>query len=134
MRRADHEKQAARATVARLYVPQLLCLRSILSCLVGVRSPVMAESRWTLPALLEGAGNGPMSYSVSVLACSQCVLHNLFQIATLSSFFINLHLYHCVWLVAWATSGHAFRNASLSQNRFAGLSTFNHRDLDFISS
>ena len=46
--------------------------------------------------------------------------------------FNNFNLYHSVWLVAWATSGHAFRNASLSQNRFFGLSTFSHRDLDFI--
>ena len=28
---------------------------------VGVRSPVMAESRWTSPVLLEEAGEGPIS-------------------------------------------------------------------------
>ena len=28
---------------------------------VGVRSPVKAESKWTMPALLEEAGIGPMS-------------------------------------------------------------------------
>ena len=33
-------------------------IHSIVS-LVGVRSPGKAESRWTLPALLEEAGNGP---------------------------------------------------------------------------
>ena len=35
---------------------------------VGVRSPVKAESRWTMPALLEEAGIGPMSSRV--LSCS----------------------------------------------------------------
>ena len=54
-------------------VSQLLCLKSMLLSVVGVRSPVMAASRWTLPALPEGAGNGPMSCRVADLSCSQCV-------------------------------------------------------------
>ena len=60
MERRNHDHPKDEANQLSFSTNLCVCLKSILLSLVGVRSPVMAESRWTLPALPEGAGNGPV--------------------------------------------------------------------------